>query len=206
MPAKPAAQARQGGGFNQGFGDFSDEHLDENALQQAAQQHQLGQQGSNPGQTSATQHQLPGQPTPPQPRQEMGSLWEELVKEPAKDIFKGLTSLFDFSQALGFTPPESKTPEEKAKMQQLHARYQKLNEEQQAFAQKRFQEKQQKKKMEEEEKARKEQQKKQQAAQSVVMPSSPKKGPVGPSGSGKKRAEMKLEQDRKTLSGPASAN
>lgn len=205
MPAQPNAKARQGGGFNQGFGDFSDEHLDENALQQASVQHQLGQQGSNPGQTSKSQHQLPGQSHPP-PRQEMGSLWDELVKEPVKDIVTGLLSLADFSQALGFAPPETKSPEEKAKMQQTHARYQQLNQEQQAVAQKIFQQKQQKRKQEEEEKARIEQQKKQKEAQSVVMPSSPEKGPAGPTGSGKQRAVTKLEQDRKMLSGPASAN
>ncbi len=208
MPAsqKPTATARQGGGFNQGFGDFSDEHLEQNALSQAVNQQKLAQQGSNSGTTTGNQHQLPGQAKPPSPPREIGSLWDELVKEPAKDIFKGLMSLFDFSQALGIDPPQTKTPQEQANMQAMHKRYQQLDQEQQAFAQKRYQEKLQKEKLEREEKARKDEAKKRQEAQSIAVPSSPKKGPVGPAGSGKKRAVAKLEQDRKTLSGPASAN
>lgn len=207
MPNSPTARPRQGGGFNQGFGNFSDEHLDENAVSQAAQQHQLGQQGSNPGQTTGSQHIPPGQSAIPKPRQEMGSLWEELVKEPAKDIFKGLLSLFDFSQALGLSKPaDSKPPEEQVKLQQMHARYQKLNQEQQAFAQKRYQEMMQKKKLEEQENLRKKQLKKQQEAQAFEMPTSPSKGPVGPSGSKKKQAATRLQQNRQQLNGPSSVD
>lgn len=198
---------RPGGGFNQGMGQFG-EHLDEAALQQAVSQKQLGQQqaaatGSPQGMPTAANPLSPSAaPTPPR---ELGSLTEELLVRPAVDIAKGLLSLFDFSAALGLSPPETKTAEQKARMQATHARYQKLNQEQQAFARKKYQEEMQKKKLLEEETERKKQAE-QQAAQELVMPTSPQKGPIGPTGSSKQRAVTKLQQDRQTLGGPASAN
>ncbi len=209
MPAHgPSARPRPGGGFNPGSDQFG-EHLDEDALQQAMSQKQLGQQqaagtGSPQGVPTGTN---PISPTaPPPPPREVGSIAEELITRPLKDIGKGLLSLFDFSSALGLTPPESKTPEEKARVQATHRRYQKLNQEQQTYARQKYQEEMQKKKMLQEEEERQREQKRQMESQSVVVPSSPKNGPVGPSGSGKQRAATKLEQDRKTLGGPQSAN
>ncbi|MBP7875949.1 hypothetical protein KA012_03055 [Candidatus Woesebacteria bacterium] len=209
MPSHgPSARPRPGGGFNPGSDGFG-EHLDEDAVQQAMSQKQLGQQqaagtGSPQGVPTGTN---PISPTaPPPPPREVGSIAEELITRPLKDIGKGLLSLFDFSSALGLTPPESKSPEEKARVQATHRRYQKLNQEQQAYARQKYQEEMQKKKMLQEEGERQRAQKRQMESQSVVVPSSPKNGPVGPSGSGKQRAATKLEQDRKTLGGPQSAN
>lgn len=209
MSAKgPTFRPRPGGGFNPGSDTFG-ESLDENALQQAVSQKQLGQQqavasGSPQGApTGAT----PLSPTAPAaPPREIGSFVEELIKRPAVDIVKGLLSLADFSSALGITPPETKSPEEKARVQATHRRYQQLNQEQQAYARKKYQEELQKKKLEQEQEEQRKQQQRQQAAQEVVMPSSPQNGPIGPSGSGKQRAITKLQHDRKTLGGPASAN
>ncbi len=209
MPAKgPSFRPRPGGGFNPG-GDQFGESLDENAMQQAVSQKQLGQQqavgaGSPQGVPTGTNPLSPTAPAAP-PR-EMGSIPEELFIRPAVDVVKGLVSLFDFSSALGISPPESKTPEEKARVQQTHARYQKLNQEQQAFARKKYQEEMQKKKLQQEEEERRAQQRRQQESQQIVVPRSPKNGPVDANGSGKKAAVTKLEQDRKTLGGPASAN
>ena len=219
-------QHRPGGGFNAGFGNFSDEHLDENAYQSAVTQKMLGQQqaagaGSPQGIPGAGAgsglaglagqgsqvNPLTGAPqvAPPPPR-EVGTIFEELVTRPLADIGKGILSVFDFSSALGISSPQDKTPEEQAQMQAMHQRYQKLNEEQRQYAQRRYQEELQKKKAEEQQKQQREQQRRQQEAASIAMPSSPKKGPVGPSGSSKQRAVTKLEQDRKTLGGPQSAN
>ncbi len=204
----PSARPRPGGGFNPG-GDQFGEALDENAMSQAMMQKQLGQQqavgaGSPQGVPTGTTPFGPGAPAR-KPR-EVGSLTEELVKRPLVDIGKGLLSIFDFSAALGLSPPETKSPEEKARLHATHNRFQKLNQEQQALARKKYQEEMQKKKMLQEEEERRRQQKRQQEAQQIDMPSSPKKGPVGPSGSQKQRTVTKLEQDRKTLGGPASAN
>jgi hypothetical protein len=209
----PSARPRPGGGFNSGFGNFSDEHLDENAVQQAMTQKMMGQQqaagaGSPQGVPAGSANPLAGTPpgSPPPPPREVGSLYEELIKRPIVDIGKSLLSILDFSDALGISPPQDKTPEEQARMQAMHQRYQKLNEEQRQFAQRKYQEDLQKKKQAEQEKQQREAQRRQQEAASVAMPSSPKKGPVGPAGSSKQRAVTKLEQDRKTLGGPASAN
>lgn len=209
MPATdPSLRPRPGGGLNTGMGQFG-EHLDENATQQAVTQKQLGQQqavgtGSPQGVPTGAN---PLSPTaPPKPPREMGTIAEELITRPAVDIAKGLLSLLDFSAALGLSPPETKSPEEKARLQATHHRYQKLNQEQQAFARKKYQEELQKKKLLQEEEERQKQQKRQQESQQIVVPSSPKNGPVGPAGSSKQRAVTKIEQDRKTLGGPASAN
>lgn len=207
MPANhPTVRPRPGGGFNQGMGQFG-EHLDEEALQQAVSQKQLSQQhavgaGNPQGVQTGTNPLDPS--SPPTPPRELGTFTEELITRPAVDVAKGLLSLLDFSAALGIKPPESKTPEEKARIQATHARYQKLNQEQQAFVRKKYQEEMQKKKSLQEEEERKKQAQ-QQAMQDLVMPASPQKGPVGPVGSSKQRAVSKLQQDRQTLGGPASA-
>jgi hypothetical protein len=206
MSAKgPTFRPRPGGGFNPGSDQFG-ESLDENALQQAVGQKQLGQQQAtgvgNPQGVPTGVNPL----SPTAPPREVGSFVEELITRPAVDIFKGLLSLADFSSALGITPPETKSPEEKARLQATHHRYQQLNQEQQAYARKKYQEELQKKKVEQEQEELRKQQQRQQAAQEITMPSSPQNGPIGPSGSSKQRAITKLQQDRKTLGGPASAN
>lgn len=209
---KPAARPRPTGGFHQGIGHFN-EHLDENAMQQAVQQKALGQQGTTS--TPAPMQQsagglpgLPGQPGMPgataEPRA-VGTVQEELVTRPVQDIKKELLAFVDINALLGIHP-EQDDPQTQAQKKALHTRWQKLNQEQKDLATKKYQEEMQKKQaqqqQEEEERAR--------AAQaqrdSLVVPSSPKKGPVGPGGTGKKAAVAQLEQDRKTLSGPKSAN
>lgn len=215
MP-KPTATPRAMGGFNSGFGNFSDEHLEENAFQQAMGQKALGQQAtaasqSTTGGSALQPGQLPGQlpgqqpgAQPPQPR-EVSTIPDELVKRPAKDIVQGLKSIFDINTLLGIDPTKDDPQTQARKKQQLQ-RWQSLNQEQQQYAQQLFQEKMKKKQQAEQEEQMKKQQEQQRQAQSFEMPSSPKKGPVGPGGSGKKAAVTKLEQDRKTLGGPASAN
>jgi hypothetical protein len=182
------------------------EHMDENAMQQAMGQKQQGQQGSqlNPAMGAAQQQMAQQQAQNQQPPRELGTLAEELITRPAKDIVKGLGSLFDIYNWLGIKKYEP-DPEKIAKHKQMLHRYNQLDAEDQAQVRKTTQKRMQEQKMRQEEEERK----KQQAAaaqQDFVMPSSPKKGPEGPGGSGKKRATQKLQQDRKTLSGPSSAN
>ncbi len=199
---------RPGGGFNPGMGSFG-EHLDENAMQQAMGQKQQAQQGAqlNPTmaaqqQQLAQQQQQPGA-APPPPR-EMGTIAEELFTRPLKDIARGVSSLFDIYNWLGIKKYEP-DPEKLAKNKQMLQKYNQLEAADQAQVRKTTQERMQKQKLEREQ----EEHKKQQAAaaqQDFVMPSSPKKGPEGPGGTGKQKAVQKLQQDRKTLSGPQSAN
>lgn len=211
MPGpSPAARPRTGGGFNPGMGSgaFS-EHLDENAMQAAMGQKQLSQQQADPSTASAAaqaaqQKGLQGltqAPSKQKPR-EVGTIPQELVARPAKDIVKGVLSLFDINSLLG-VDPVSDSPQEIAKKRQIHQRWTKLNQEQQQVAQQRYQELMQKKQQQEqEEQIRKEQEA--QAEQQAVMPTSgPKKGPAGPAGSKKQKASQQLEMQRKSMGGGA---
>ncbi len=210
MPGpKPTARPRPMGGFNSNLGGFS-EHLDENAMQSAMQQKQLSQQqtstqqgtgkaGTNPllDKTNALD-QKPSQGTfqPAQPR-EVGSIKDELLSRPVKDVVKGLASLFDIGALLGIKVED--TPEDQAKKQQLHQRWQKLDQEQQQVAQQKYQAKMQAEKHQREEEEQRQQAEQARAQERIVMPSSPKKGPVGPAGSKRKRTEDMMEHQRKTL-------
>jgi hypothetical protein len=167
---------------------------------------QGGQQkptGSSTG--SSTSPSTPGPSSIPKPR-DVSSLTDELVKRPAGDIVESLQAFFSLNTWLGIAPPNPDSQEDVMRKQKIHQRYQQLTQEQQQIAQQKYQEQLQRKKMEEEEKERRKQAEEQQKAQEIVMPSSPQKGPVGPSGSGKQRAVQKLTQDRKTLSSPSGSN
>lgn len=203
------------GGFNpsMGMGGF-DEHLDENAMQAAAKQKTLSQQSSTSVGTSAapsatntagSANPLPQTQVPPPPPREVGTLTEELLKRPAQDIYRGLAQFFDLNTLLGIDP-KADDPQTQARKKQIHQRWNKLTEEQQAVARQKYQEEMQKKQREEQEKQQRKQAEEQQKNQQFQVPSGPQKGPVGPGGSGKQRAVQKLQQDRKTLNGPGSSN
>lgn len=208
---KPGVRPRQGGGgFGPGLGSLN-EHLDEDAMQQAVQQKSLGQQQADPGQmptAGQSQSQSPlspgagksqaSKPRPVSPKNEL--------KWMGQDIIKGLRSLFDLNAALGVDPVQD-SPEEQAKKKQFHQRYDRLSQEERDYAQKLYQQKMEKKKKEEEEAQIKKQQEEEQKAQEVVVPSSPQKGPKGPAGASRKqKAVNKLQQQRQSMGGPGSHN
>lgn len=217
-PKPGGARPRPMGGFNPGLGAQS-EHMDEAAMQAASKQKQLTQQqsstqqasgksGTNPllSPQSATgqKNQTPdgggkGTFQPEKPR-EVGNLGDELIKRPLADIKKGLASFFDLNALLGINPGD--TPEEQAHKKSMHQRFQKLTEEQQQVAQKKYQAEMQKKKMEQEEAEQKRQEEEAKQSQPIAAPSSTKKGPVGPaSGQSKKqKTQSMLEQSRTGLS------
>lgn len=209
-PKGPVARPRPSGGFNSGFGNFQDsfEHLDENAVQSAMQQKQLTQQTTNSAQ-STTGGQALGTPQqglthePTKPR-EVGTITEELIKRPAKDVVAGLAAAFDINSLLQISL-EKDSPEVQAKKKQKLQRWNKLNQEQQAVAQDLYRQEMKKKQQEEEEKQAQAQREQQAKQDSIAVPSSPQKGPIGPGGSHKAKAVQRLEQDRKTLGGPKSS-
>lgn len=201
---KPAMRVRQGGGFNQGFGNFTDEHLDENAMQQAMQQKALQQQGTTAGTKPQPQQHGAGAGVPPAPPREVGTIPDE-AKRAGQDVWTEIKQFFRLNTWLNINP-DAKDPAELAKQKQTHQRWQKLNQEQQSVAKKMYQQEVQRKKAQAEEEERKRQQAKQQEASALPMPSSPQKGPVGPTGSKKQKAINKLQQDRQNMSGPSSAN
>lgn len=208
MPGPKPAQGsrpRPGGGFNQGFGNFSDEHLNESAMQSAMQQKQMTQQagqvaGSPNPAAKKTNNPAPSAIQKQQDRQ-IGTITEEVFKRPLADIVTSIKSIFDIN-ALFNIDPTTDSPEEQAKKKQLHQRWQQLDQEQQRVVQEEFQRRMQKKQQEEQEELQKKQMEEQKKKEQVVMPSSPKKGPVGPaSGKSNKQNMMdKMQMDRKTLS------
>lgn len=187
------------------MGQFG-EHLDEAAMGQAVSQKQLGQQQVAPsgaaaaaaGQKAQAQAGMPGAGQPPR---ELGTLGDELIKRPIKDIWHEIKAFFSLNTWLGINP-NTQDPAKQQKMAAVHKRYQQLDAEQQEVAKQQYQQELQRKKAEEEEKARKEQAAKQQEQQSIAMPSSPQKGPVGPSSgkSKKSNAIAKMTQQRQTMS------
>jgi len=208
--AKPSARPMMGGGMSQGLGQFG-EHLDESALKQAVGQKGLGQVAADPRMAQAAaqgakqdQSAATGQPKPPR---EVGTLSEELIKRPVKDIGQEIRAFFTLQTWLGINP-NTRDPKEIQKQTAIHGRYQQLDEAQQALVKQRYQERLQKEKAEEEEKQRKKQMEEQKKNQVLTMPSSPKKGPIGPaSGKSKKdNAQALLQQQRQTMSQGGGSN
>lgn len=193
--------------LNQDFGEAFEEMQ---AMNKMGGQ-KAGQSSTDPsaGQTPALQQQLSDQMAGGVDHQnksrEVGSLKEELLVRPVKDIAQGLASIFDIKSILGINEIQD-TPEEQMKKKQLHQRFQKLTQEEQQYAQQKYQQEMQKKKQKEEEEKIKKKREEQAKNQAIAPPSSPKKGPVGPGGSRKQKAEAKLEMDRKTLGGPSSVD
>ncbi|MBU1967279.1 hypothetical protein KJ707_04510 [Patescibacteria group bacterium] len=214
MPGpKPGPQPRPMGGFNSGMGAFN-EHLDESAFKTASQQKQLTQQQTNtqPASGKSGTHPLLPQTDAkapsgegkgtfqPQKPREVGSFQDELMRRPLKDIKKGLVSIFDLKALLNINTQD--TPQEQAKKQSLHQRFGKLTEEQQQVAGQKYQEAMQKKKREQEEEERKKQEKEAKQQSAVMVPSSPKKGPIGPASgmSKKQKTASMVQQSRQGLS------
>lgn len=200
-PNPSGMQMRPGGGFNAAPGGLS-EHMDEAALQQAmgtkAQAQQSGNISPQQMAQAATQKSQQQQP------REMGTIGEEM-KRMGGDVVKGLKELFSFATWFGLDP-QTMTPEEQQKLKTIHQNYQKLDQEQQAYARQKYQEEQQRKKAQEEEAAMRRQQ--EEASKSeMAMPSSPQKGAQGPGGGSKKQKTTQMLQDkRKKLSGPGDIN
>lgn len=199
-PKPGGMQMRPGGGFNASPGGLS-EHMDDAAMQQAFSQKAGASQASqiSPQQMAQAAAQKQAQQQP----REMGTIGDE-VKRMGGDLLKEMKQLFSFATLFGIEPT-TLTPEEQQKLKIIHQNYQKLDQEQQAYARQKYQEEQQRKKMQEEEAARRRQQ--EEASQSqVVMPSSPKKGAQGPGGSKKQQATQRLQDKRKQMSGPGDIN
>lgn len=208
---KPAASARPrpGGGMNPGMGDFG-EHLDEAAMAQAAKQQALTQQSSSAKPSANTGSSLSHNNYTNLTSLDPKELTNELVLKPAKDIGKsfidGLIQASGLSY-LGLDFHKEPDPEEKARLQQIASRYKALNEEQQAVARQIYEQNLQRQQQEEAERQQKKQMEEEAQAASLVVPSTPQKGPIGPAGnSSKQRAITKLNNDRQRLGGPGGAN
>lgn len=137
-------QVRPSGGMRMAFQDeFSEKDADAQALQAAAQQ-QTVQNAAAAVQPVSTQTQQQARP--------VGSLTEELFKRPVADVGSELKTLFDIQSILGIKAED--TPEEKAKKQRVAQNFAGLTQEDQAEAQRQFEErirKQQQAEKEEEE-------------------------------------------------------
>lgn len=206
---KGGMRPRPGGGFNTGMGQFG-EHLDESAVSQAAAQKMLGQQQANPqGAAAAAAGAKQGaKPSAQQQPRAVGSLGDELIRRPFGDIWKEVKKFFSLNTWLGIDP-NTEDPEKQQRLAAIHRGYEKLDQEQQAYARQLVQQREQQKKQQLEEDQRRKQFEQQQREQSGVQaPSSPQKGPVGPA-SGKSRksnAITQMTQNRQRMGQAQGAN
>ncbi len=187
-----------GGGM--GGGDSFGEAADERSMIQQAMSNSSKSSGSSStgagGGGNPTQNQAMAQP-PAEPR-EVAEIPEE-AKRGVEDVWLEVKKFFSLNAWLGIDP-EKMNPEEKAQAEQFHARYQKLDQEQQAVAKQMYQEKMQKKRAQAAEDQRRKEIEAEQEDQSIAMPSGPKKG-AGQEGKTKKQQVMsKIKKDRTTLS------
>lgn len=189
------------------------ENIPEEALQavQAQSQAKSGQSQTSSGFAPSTSQPTPQATQPPQEKpREVGTLTEELVKRPLGDIGSELKSLpkslFSVESILGIEPSKD-DPQMQVKKKAMLDKFNNLTKEEQVEVQKRLQKEQERKQRMEEEKIQAKQQAQANQEEGPVLPSSPGKGPVGPATKSKKSsAVQKLEQDRKSLGGPQSAN
>jgi len=208
MPG-PKPTPRPSGGFKPSFGQMGESNMDEAAMQTMMQSMQQGSGTQQAAGGSAAQamggKQAMGKGMTGQKKvRPVGTLTEELIKNPIKDIIGEVKQFFSINTLLGINSEDS--PEDQMKKKQMLQRWNQLNEEQQAVAKKRYQEEMQRKQQEEQEKDIKRQQEAQAKASAIQAPSSPKKGPVGPAGSKKQKATQQLQQNRQTIGKVAGAN
>lgn len=207
MKGPAPGQASQLGNFNSLSGDMGGElssHLQGGSKTNSGSTGG-GQTTSSTQQLQAMQQQMGGAKSDQKPR-EVGSLGEELVKRPLKDIAKGIKSIFSINSLLGVEEKKD-SPEIQAKKKQLHQRFNQLTQEEQAVVKQRYQQEMERKQKMAEEAEIKKQQEAQEKAQKVQMPTSPQKGSVGPSGkSGKQRAMQQLQDERTKIGKVQSAN
>ncbi len=195
------------GGMRPSFGGLGEGHMEEQAMQSAMQQKALGQKAGDSSQSSTGGSALKpgGQQKKPQQRKprKVGTLSEELVKRPLKDIGEEIKTFFSIKTWLGIEDPKD-TPEEQMRKKKMHQRWQKLTQEEQRVAQEKYQKEMKKKQEEEREKQIKKQKEEQKKAASIAPPSTPKSGPganMAGKQSNKSRAMSKLEMDRQTPGG-----
>jgi hypothetical protein len=208
MKKGPVPVTRQSGGMRSiGLsGEIDSERLEQQAAQAVAQNKTVQQQGAaapaKPSAQSQTQHAS----RPQQPR-EVGSIKEELVERPAKDVVKGLKTIFDINRLLEINL-EKDSPEEVVRKKKLHQRWQQLTKAEQQVAQQKYQQ-ELKKKQEEEKRRQLEKERQEKARQETIAPPAgvdKKPGLFITGKSSKKKAQNRLQQQMKTMGIMGSPN
>lgn len=188
------------GGF--GGGDSFGEAADERSIMQQAMSSSSNKSsgaGSVPGAGGAgasAQNQPMAQP-PAEPR-EVAEITEE-AKRGVEDVWLEVKNFFSINTWLGIDP-NNMSPEEESLAKQFHAKYQQLDQDQQAVAKQLYQEKIQRKRVQEDEERRKKEFEEDQADQSIAMPMGPQKGAQGGKQTKKQMVMTKIKKDRTTLS------
>lgn len=186
------SQQGGGGGAPGGLDGMSPDALGQ--LAQMAGKSKTGSSGT--GASSS----MPAKQTPPRP---VGTISEE-IQGLGKDLSKGALDLLSIAKWLGIEPTQM-SPEEKAKLVEVHKNFTRLTEEQQMVARQNMQaDMQRKRKLEEE--AQQKRQRDAAATQEYVMPQGKQSGAQNPGGNKKQRAVQTLQDKRKQMSGPSSAN
>jgi hypothetical protein len=207
--SKGGVAARQGGGFRSGFGNFNEEHMEQQSMAASSKQHSLTQQTSNAAQTTAGGSAIQkGGVSQESPQSQKEPREVDTIKEEGKrvvtDVISEIKGFFSLHKLLEINNED--TPEEKQKKETVLKRFNKLTDEQKQVAQEKYQKKMQKQKTDEEEKQVKKQREDQAKQTSIAPPTSPKKGAVGPAGSKKQKAAAQLQQNRQTMGKVQGAN
>lgn len=208
MKKGSAPVTRQSGGMRSvGLsGEIDSERLEQQAVQAAAQNKAIQQQGAGAPAKASAQSKTQQTAQPQQPR-EVGSIKEELVERPAKDVVKGLKSIFDINRLLEINL-EKDSPEEMARKKKLHQRWQQLTKAEQQVAQQKYQQ-ELKKQQEEEKRQQLEKERQAKAKQETIAPPSgvdKKPGLFVIGKSSKKKAQNRLQQQMKTMGLTGSPN
>lgn len=186
MQNQPAIHARQTGGFNQGLGNFSDTHLFE--------QESLDKLQHDVAVAQDTKPELPESPesSTVHPIANQGDTLRELPHQVSQNFIDFLNPLTWFG-----VPVNKLSPEQKARMAEIHRRIQGFNAEEQQVAMRRMQDLELRKKQQEETELQHKEAERQ-AQKQFIVPTSKHTGPAD--------AVTQVSQNRQQLSGPASAN
>ncbi len=212
-----SSAVRQGGGFRPGAMNFSDEHLDNDAMAQAVASKSAAQSATSSAQPTTGgsalkalgDKQAEAKPTgldkTGDKARSVGTIPQEF-KRMAGDVQTELKDFVSLDRLLGIN--NSDTPEKQAKKKQMLSRWQKLTQSEQDVVKQKYQLKIRKEQEEEKQKQARKKQEEQAKASSVAPPSTPKKGPMGPASGMSKKAKSSaiLERQMKTMSTVAGAN
>ncbi len=195
---------RQSGGSRSNLGGLDSERMEKQAVQAAVQQKAQQQTGSTAGSQSRQLKQSRAQAeqskTKTHSPRAVGSLKQELIARPVEDMKDAFTSFFDINVLLNIDQ-ESDSPAEQAKKREIHRRLRQLTQAEQEEAQKQFRLRMKQKQAEEKEKELKKQQSKEQEKKPLTPPSGKvnRKGLFLTGQSNKKKAQNRLQQQRRTI-------
>ncbi len=190
----------EGGGYGASQAQISSKKTSPfgSSLQQAMGQGAPGGSlGSGHGSPSPAHGNVGGHPTSPAQPREVASIPEELIARPVQDIAAEFKTFFSLKQLFQIDP-QTDSPEDQARKQQIHSKWQSLTQSEQQVAQAQYQHDMQVKQQRQQQE---EQSRQQKAAnqQPVEMPSGPNKGTNATPGNRKKTMTQQVNSNRQSF-------